>query len=148
MFTWRLGGWEPGPEFPPAAVPGGEVVHLVADGESAVNALSRESIDELERALAKIAAESGVKALVLSSAKSGHFIAGADIDEIAAIADEGEAARLAARAQEVFGRLERFPVPTFALIHGTCLGGGLELALACHYRSRWTRRARGSASRR
>ncbi len=133
-FLWRRGDWEPGTTFPPPEVADGEVIHLIADGESPVNALSLESIEELERALDEIAGETGVRAMVISSAKVGHFIAGADIDEIGGITDPEEATRLATLAQEVFGHLGRLPFPSFALIHGTCLGGGLELALGCNYR--------------
>ena len=133
-WSWHRGDWEPGTEFPPPVVNGGEVVHLIADGESPANALSLACIEELEGMLDTIAKETGVRALVVSSAKSGHFIAGANIDEIGAITDPQDATRLATKAQHAFGKLGELPFPSFALIHGTCLGGGLELALGCTYR--------------
>ncbi len=133
-WSWRRGNWNPGIEFPPPAVKGGELVHLIADGESPANALSLECIEELETLLGVIAKETGVRALVVSSAKSGHFIAGANIDEIGGITDPAQATQLATKAQHAFGMLGELPFPSFALIHGTCLGGGLELALGCTYR--------------
>jgi 3-hydroxyacyl-CoA dehydrogenase/enoyl-CoA hydratase/3-hydroxybutyryl-CoA epimerase len=79
-------------------------------------------------------AENRVKAVVVWSGKPDSFIAGADVTAIGAIEDplSGEAA--ARMGQAVFMQLERLPVPTVAAIHGICLGGGTELALACQYR--------------
>lgn len=75
-----------------------------------------------------------LRALVIESGKPDSFIAGADIDAIAEIEgpDDGEAKSRA--GQELYLELESFPAPTVAAIHGLCLGGGLEMALACRYR--------------
>lgn len=75
-----------------------------------------------------------IKACIISSAKDGIFIVGADIDEIKNITDvrTGEAA--ASAGQAIFTKIERLPFPVIALIDGACMGGGTELALACHYR--------------
>ncbi|NUM80728.1 enoyl-CoA hydratase/isomerase family protein [bacterium] len=75
-----------------------------------------------------------IKACIISSAKDGIFIVGADIDEIKNITDvrTGEAA--ASAGQAIFTKIERLPFPVIALINGACMGGGTELALACHYR--------------
>ena len=133
-WRWYRGDWNPGAESPPPEVAGGPVIHLVLDGASSANTLSRATLDDLDRALDELEPAADVEALVLSSAKEGHFVAGAEIDGIASIADPTEATTLAARAQSVFGRLGKLPFPSFAAIRGTCLGGGLELALGCRYR--------------
>jgi 3-hydroxyacyl-CoA dehydrogenase/enoyl-CoA hydratase/3-hydroxybutyryl-CoA epimerase len=75
-----------------------------------------------------------VKALVVRSGKKDSFIVGADIDELARLTDEKDAAAKSETGKAVFARLAGLTVPTVALVHGSCLGGGLELALACRYR--------------
>ena len=72
--------------------------------------------------------------MVLISGKADNFIAGADIEEFTAIASQTEAERLSFEGQETVSRLETFQKPIVAAINGACLGGGLEVALACHYR--------------
>ncbi|MGI9412349.1 MAG: 3-hydroxyacyl-CoA dehydrogenase NAD-binding domain-containing protein, partial [Hyphomicrobiales bacterium] len=74
------------------------------------------------------------KGLIIRSAKPNGFIAGAEISDFRNMTDAGAAADRIRQGLEVLDRLERFPAPTIALIHGFCLGGGLELALACRYR--------------
>ena len=73
-------------------------------------------------------------ALVIRSGKSNGFIAGADIEEFKGLTDSGEVEALVRRGHAIIDRLEALPYPTVALINGFCLGGGLELALACRYR--------------
>jgi 3-hydroxyacyl-CoA dehydrogenase/enoyl-CoA hydratase/3-hydroxybutyryl-CoA epimerase len=75
-----------------------------------------------------------VKAIVLASGKRDGFIAGARIEMIRAVKDAAEAEDLSRQGQAGFDRLEQFGKPVVAAIHGACLGGGLEWALACHYR--------------
>jgi 3-hydroxyacyl-CoA dehydrogenase / enoyl-CoA hydratase / 3-hydroxybutyryl-CoA epimerase len=72
--------------------------------------------------------------VVLISGKADTFIAGADIEEFTAIVNQTEAERLSFEGQETVSRLETFQKPIVAAINGACLGGGLEVALACHYR--------------
>lgn len=74
------------------------------------------------------------KAVIFRSGKKNGFIAGADIEEIGAVAEEEQAVHLCRSTQEMFDRLEALPCPTIALIHGFCLGGGMEFALACDHR--------------
>ncbi|MGI8895167.1 MAG: 3-hydroxyacyl-CoA dehydrogenase NAD-binding domain-containing protein [Casimicrobiaceae bacterium] len=74
------------------------------------------------------------RGLVIRSGKASGFIAGADIDEFAQVTDEASAIALVKRGWDAFERLALRPYPTLALIRGFCLGGGLELALACRYR--------------
>lgn len=75
-----------------------------------------------------------VRGLVLMSGKESNFIAGADIKEFDAFETEEQVAEAVKAGTEIFDRIERLSVPVVAAIHGFCLGGGLELAMACHYR--------------
>ncbi len=105
--------------------------------DSKVNLLTRAVMLRLDELLA--AAEQGaqggeIRALLLKSGKRRNFIAGADLEEIAALEGAAEAAELSRRGQAILLRLDRLSVPTLAAIRGSCLGGGLELALACDQR--------------
>jgi 3-hydroxyacyl-CoA dehydrogenase/enoyl-CoA hydratase/3-hydroxybutyryl-CoA epimerase len=84
-------------------------------------------LDELER-------DPTTRAVVLLSGKADTFSAGADIAEFVALRTADEAMRLARNGQALMDRVARFPKPIVIAIHGACVGGGLELALACHYR--------------
>lgn len=97
--------------------------------DKAVNVLSGQVLEELSEQLDKLAGKD-LKGLVIRSGKNG-FIAGADVNEIAGLADPTKATALVERGQQVLIQLEKMPFPTVAAIHGACLGGGLELALAC-----------------
>lgn len=72
--------------------------------------------------------------LVIYSSKTNGFIAGADIDEFSSLDTSAKGEALVLRGWSIFNRLAKVKFPTLALIHGHCLGGGLELALACQYR--------------
>jgi 3-hydroxyacyl-CoA dehydrogenase/enoyl-CoA hydratase/3-hydroxybutyryl-CoA epimerase len=99
-----------------------------------VNKLSSAVRAEMESLLPRLREDSSVRAVVLISGKPDNFIAGADIEEFTAITTQTEAERLSFEGQETVSRLETFQKPIVAAIHGACLGGGLEVALACHYR--------------
>jgi 3-hydroxyacyl-CoA dehydrogenase/enoyl-CoA hydratase/3-hydroxybutyryl-CoA epimerase len=109
------------------------VLTLDLPGEP-VNKLNAEVKAELEQAFARLAADPAVRAVVLISGKPDGFIAGADIEEFTRLATREEFERLSREGQEMIQRVADFPKPVVAAIHGACLGGGLELALACHYR--------------
>ncbi|WP_309085798.1 3-hydroxyacyl-CoA dehydrogenase NAD-binding domain-containing protein [Chelativorans sp.] len=110
------------------------IVWLIFDraGESA-NTLSEAVIAELYMVLEDLRGLNA-KALVIRSAKKGGFAAGADIRDFRGIRDPAEVQKRIQRAHEIIDRLAALAMPTIAVIHGHCLGGGLELALACKYR--------------
>lgn len=89
---------------------------------------------EFEKILQEIETNPAIKAAVLISGKPGCFIAGADISMLEKCKTAQEATKISHDAQLLFDRLERSSKPVVAAINGVCLGGGLELALACHYR--------------
>jgi 3-hydroxyacyl-CoA dehydrogenase/enoyl-CoA hydratase/3-hydroxybutyryl-CoA epimerase len=102
-----------------------------------VNTLSRLALRELDAALARIeelVATSDLVGLVFQSGKDSGFIAGADVGEFDAMSDPAILTDALKRTHAIMDRIERLNVPVIAAIHGFCLGGGLELALACHYR--------------
>lgn len=99
-----------------------------------VNVISRAVQDELIACFAALADDASVRAIAFFSGKADNFIAGADIEEFVKLGSAAEAERLAAEGQEMLDRIARFPKPIAVGIHGACLGGGLEFALACHYR--------------
>lgn len=85
--------------------------------------------------IVKIGGDNGsIKGLIIRSGKKNGFIFGADVEEFQNVKTAEEAEKLAKYGQAIFNKLENFPAPTVAAINGTCLGGGLELALACKYR--------------
>ncbi len=85
-------------------------------------------------ALDEIAKQSDLSALLIASAKSRIFIAGADIKEIEAISSKEDAFQKAEEGKKILKKLEDLKIPTVCVINGACLGGGTELALACSYR--------------
>lgn len=98
------------------------------------NVLSHQVLTEFEQVLNELEKQSQLKGLMVCSAKKGVFIAGADVTEFLQIENPQQATQLLAKAHQLFNRLEALPYPTVAVINGHCLGGGLELALACQYR--------------
>jgi len=100
---------------------------------AATNTLSRDVLDELAAVLTALEAQPP-KGLVIASAKPAGFIAGADIEEFTRLDSPQAVSDLVGCGWELFNRLARLRFPTLALIRGHCLGGGLELALACRYR--------------
>src|SRR6202022_3861578 len=101
--------------------------------DSSTNTLSAAVMEELRAVLGTLAAEPP-KGLVICSGKENGFIAGADVDEFGQLKNVGEAVALVKRGWDVFNELAMAPYPTLALVRGFCLGGGMELALACRYR--------------
>ncbi len=101
-------------------------------GES-TNTFSAEVMDELSELLGTLRNQS-LRGLIIRSGKANGFIAGADVGEFTAITTPEDAMTFVRDGWKTFGMLESLPFPTVALIKGFCMGGGLELALACRYR--------------
>lgn len=99
-----------------------------------VNILSMPVMQELESRLDELEGRADLKALLFLSGKEGNFIAGVKIQEIENITDPQDGTQKAAMGQAVFSKIAALPFPVIAVIDGACVGGGLELALACHYR--------------
>ena len=101
---------------------------------SPVNTLSPALAGEFEKVFARVNDDSLIQGIVLISGKPDGFIAGADIEQFPELKTAADAERIARLGQDLLNRLEKSRVPSVAAIHGACLGGGLELALACQYR--------------
>ena len=99
-----------------------------------MNTLQSAFVDQVTTVLEELKTKSDLKGMVVHSGKPDNFIAGADIKMLAACTTAEEAQQLAAQGQVLFSQLEALPFHVVAAIHGPCLGGGLELALACHSR--------------
>ncbi|MCH7760108.1 enoyl-CoA hydratase/isomerase family protein [candidate division TA06 bacterium] len=104
--------------------------------DSKVNVLNSDSMEEFADTINILTnkPKSEVQALLMTSKKEGVFIAGADIQEIEHIRSVEEAKEKAEKGKEILNSLQNFDRITIAVINGACLGGGLELALACQYR--------------
>jgi len=101
--------------------------------DSGTNVLTTEVFDELDEQLNEIES-TNPKAVIICSDKSSGFIAGADVKAFSRVTEAAEAKQQIRRAHALFDRIEALKCPTVAMIHGFCLGGGTELALACRYR--------------
>ncbi len=110
---------------------------LTINSPGPVNTLSREAIMELESLVSRfeeLGQSRELAGVVLLSGKDSGFIAGADVSEFDAMSDFSVLPEALKRTHALFERIENLKIPVVAGIHGFCLGGGLELALACHYR--------------
>ena len=109
------------------------ILTLTVNRPAKLNALNAATIADLDAAARQALADPAVRAVLLTGSGEKAFVAGADIAELAALTAE-QAAGASARGQAVFARLENSPKPVVAAVNGFALGGGCELALACHLR--------------
>ncbi|WP_407437989.1 fatty acid oxidation complex subunit alpha FadJ [Lelliottia sp.] len=109
------------------------VVTIDVPGEK-MNTLKSEFGVQVRSILKQVRDNKNICGLIFISAKSDNFIAGADINMIARAKSAQEAEELARQGQQIMAEIHGLSIPTIAAIHGACLGGGLELALACHSR--------------
>lgn len=110
-----------------------EGVAITTINRPPANALSRALIEEVNLLLDAVENDEDVR-VVLLHGEGRFFSAGADIKEFTKVSSEKEFETLSTRGQDVFERLEKFSKPVIAAIHGAALGGGLELAMSCHFR--------------
>jgi enoyl-CoA hydratase len=122
-------------KFQNVAIEADEKIALVRiDRPEKLNALNRQTIEELGKAFAQLEADPQVRVIILTGAGPKAFVAGADIAEFAGF-DAAEGRDLARKGQQtLFDRVEGLKTPVIAAVNGFALGGGLELAMACHIR--------------
>ena len=99
-----------------------------------LNALNRVTIDELDKALTEAEADKSIRVLVITGSGAKAFVAGADIKEFADFSTADGQALSAEGHKKLFTHVERMNKPVIAAVNGFALGGGLELAMACHFR--------------
>lgn len=109
------------------------VITLDNPGEK-VNTLSESMMEQFTELLDRIEADPGTKGILLISGKPDNFIAGADIEMFRKRETSDELEQLSRDGHAIMNRIEDFPKPVVVAIHGSCMGGGLELSLAAHYR--------------
>ena len=99
-----------------------------------VNKLNRAVKDDFIELIRRLDGETSIQAAVLISGKPDTFIAGADIEEFLQVRSSDDAEKLSLDGQSLLDRLEQLRTPVVAAIHGACMGGGLETAMACAWR--------------
>ncbi len=111
----------------------GDLAIITVDRQDKLNALNAEVVRELGVAFGSVRDDGEVRGVILTGAGEKAFVAGADIGELATM-DSLSGVEVSRAGQEVFLAIERFPKPVLAAVGGYALGGGCELALACHMR--------------
>ncbi|NUO83435.1 enoyl-CoA hydratase/isomerase family protein [candidate division KSB1 bacterium] len=109
------------------------IAYLTLNRPDKLNALNWQTMQELQAALTSVKEDGNVGGVILTGAGSKAFAAGADIGELAQQTPVS-AKEFSLNSQEILRFIERFPKPIIAAVNGFCLGGGSELALACHMR--------------
>lgn len=109
------------------------ILFLSIERPESLNALNTETIEELREIMQKVYDDKAIKGVIISGSGEKAFVAGADIKEIAAL-NELNARKFAENGQEVFSLIENSEKPVIAAVNGFALGGGCELAMACHIR--------------
>jgi enoyl-CoA hydratase len=109
------------------------ILRITIDRPKVLNALNAQTVGELHRAFQEVRDDDAVRAVIVTGGGEKAFVAGADINELASQTPiSGK--ETSQKGQEVFQFIERFPKPVIAAVNGFALGGGCELALACHIR--------------
>ena len=109
------------------------IVRMDIPGEP-MNTLKADFVDTFMEVFGSVEADPEIKAVVFTSGKKDSFIAGADVTMLETVSTAEEGARISREGHKAMNRIESFPKPVVAAIHGVALGGGLEVALACHAR--------------
>lgn len=113
----------------------GTILYVTLNRPQALNALNQATLSELERLFgADYAGRQDITGVILTGAGDRAFVAGADIKEFVAVAEQGDGAAMARRGHDIFFLIENFHRPVVAVVNGFALGGGCELAMACHLR--------------
>jgi enoyl-CoA hydratase len=110
-----------------------QILTITINREEKLNALNQETLKELHAVLAGTSQNKSVRGVIITGSGSKAFIAGADISEFSSFGPEGGRA-IASAGHELFNLIENYDKPVIAAINGYALGGGLELAMACHLR--------------
>ena len=111
----------------------GAVAVVTVSRPEKLNALNRATLTEIDHAFTALAADESVRAIVITGAGEKSFVAGADIGELSVLDTRG-AEEASAFGSAIFRRIERMRAPVIAAVNGFALGGGCELAIACHIR--------------
>lgn len=98
-----------------------------------LNALNKNVLEELNVAMDSVYNDDKIKAVIITGAGEKAFVAGADIGEFTSV-DDDQGAALSKKGQDIFFKIENCPKPVIAAVNGFALGGGCELAMACHFR--------------
>lgn len=106
---------------------------ITINRESKLNALNQETVGELDAVFQQVVDDKKVKGVIITGSGEKAFVAGADISEFMGVT-EMHARKFAEEGQEIFRKIEECNVPVVAVVNGFALGGGCELAMACHMR--------------
>ena len=109
------------------------IAQITINRPNKLNALNKTVLDELSDAVESVAKDDQIKGLIITGAGEKAFVAGADIKELSEL-DKESGEKLSKRGQEIFSQIENLSKPVVAIVNGYAMGGGAELAMACHLR--------------